>query len=58
MGRSAPCLSSVRRVGVGKLILLPLLIDTREARVTDWRSFQKGETSGKKKKKQKLEVLG
>ncbi|PLW09126.1 hypothetical protein PCANC_21581, partial [Puccinia coronata f. sp. avenae] len=32
--------------------------ETREERVTDWRSFQKGETSGKKKKKQKLEVLG
>ncbi|EGG05172.1 uncharacterized protein MELLADRAFT_116908 [Melampsora larici-populina 98AG31] len=32
--------------------------ETREARVTDWRSFQKGESSGKKKKKTKLEVLG
>ncbi|KAH9463300.1 hypothetical protein Pst134EA_015383 [Puccinia striiformis f. sp. tritici] len=32
--------------------------ETREERVTDWRSFQKGETSGKKKKKQKLQVLG
>ncbi|KAG0152305.1 hypothetical protein CROQUDRAFT_649673 [Cronartium quercuum f. sp. fusiforme G11] len=32
--------------------------ETREARVTDWRSFQKGETSGKKKKKNKVEVLG
>lgn len=32
--------------------------ETREERVTDWRSFQKGGSSGKKKKKQKVEVLG
>ncbi|MBW0519801.1 hypothetical protein O181_059516 [Austropuccinia psidii MF-1] len=32
--------------------------ETREDRVTDWRSFQKSGSSGKKKKKSKIEVLG